>query len=237
MKDFRLLRSGIKRKIDTIHKLRKKLTKENSYEVNREIEENTDELYTEYRVLEKQEKEAVRRINMEERSQFSDFAAFILQVVMGEIAVIDKVDGIREVLEDMNIVTDSTQNMPYTADEIISDILDSGANFSFDTPTSSIQGSLRGSRCGSLRSITSLVNSKSNAPLCFSENSQVRTERSGSVHIPRNRLSRISLQAHQNMQNEENVAFVNPSYSQVNILIKSFHIKQTSFSDCPARTS
>ena len=237
MKDFRLLRSGIKRKIDTIHKLRKKLTKENSYEVNREIEKYTDELYTEYRVLEKQEREAVRRINMEERSQFSDFAAYILQLVMGEIAVIDKVDGIREVLDDMNIVTDGPQNMPYTADELISDILDSGANFSFDTPTSSIQGSLRGSRCGSLRSITSLVNSRSNSPLCISENSLLRTERSGSVQIPRNRLSRISLPAHQNMQNEENGAFVNPSYSQVNILIKSFHNKQICFADCPARTS
>ena len=41
MKEFKLLRSGIKRKIDTIHKLRKKVTKENIYKVTKEIEENT----------------------------------------------------------------------------------------------------------------------------------------------------------------------------------------------------
>ena len=41
MKEFKLLRSGIKRKIDTIHKLRKKVTKENIYKVTNEIEENT----------------------------------------------------------------------------------------------------------------------------------------------------------------------------------------------------
>ena len=41
MKEFKELRSGIKRKIDTIHKLRKKITKENSLEVGKQIEENT----------------------------------------------------------------------------------------------------------------------------------------------------------------------------------------------------
>ena len=87
MKEFKLLRSGIKRKIDTIHKLRKKLTKDNSFEVSKQIEENTSELYTDYRVLEKQERQAVRRINLEERSQFCDFASCIRQVVVEEIAV------------------------------------------------------------------------------------------------------------------------------------------------------
>ena len=179
MKEFKLLRSGIKRKIDTIHKLRKKVTKENIYKVTKEIEENTEELYTEYRVLEKQERQALKRINMEERSQFSDFAAFIRQVVVEEIAVMEKVDGIRDVLDNMNIT--NPQNMPSTADELINYLLDSGANYSFDTPTSSIHGSLRGSRCGSLKSISSPVNSRSNSPHCISENSQVRTERRGSV--------------------------------------------------------
>ena len=181
MKEFKQLRSGIKRKIDTIHKLRKKVTKENSLEVSKQIEENTSELYTDYRVLEKQERQAVRRINLEERSQFCDFAACIRQVVVGQVAVIEKVEGIREVLEDVNKVIDDPHNMPCTADEVINDILDSGANYSYDTPTSSIQGSLRGSRCGSLRSISSAVNSRSNSPLCITESNLARTDRSGSV--------------------------------------------------------
>ena len=78
IKEFKLLRCGIKRKIDSIHKMRKKITRENSAEVTLQIEKATNELYTDYRVLEKQEQQAVRRINIEERSQFCDFAASVL---------------------------------------------------------------------------------------------------------------------------------------------------------------
>ena len=99
---------------------------------------------------------------------------------MEEMTVLEEMRGQREVLEIMNKILDDPHNMPDTADKVITDIMESGTNYSFDTPTSSIQGSLRGSRCGSLRSISSLVNSRSNSPLCISENYQVRKERSGS---------------------------------------------------------
>ena len=101
------------------------------------------------------------------------------QVVAEEIAVLEELEGQREVLENINKILDDPHNIPYTADKVITDIIDSGTNYSFDTPTSSIQGSLRGSRCGSLRSISSLVNSRSNSPLCISEKNQVGKERSG----------------------------------------------------------
>ena len=135
MKEFKLLRSGIKRKIDTIHKLRKKVTKDNSFEVTKQIEENTSELYTDYRVLEKQERQAVRRINLEERSQFCDFAACIRQVVEEEIAVLEEVQRQRELLENMKMILDDPHNMTDTAEEVITDIMESGTKYSFDTPT------------------------------------------------------------------------------------------------------
>eukprot|EP00090_Calanus_glacialis_P012962 TRINITY_DN21598_c0_g1_i2.p1 TRINITY_DN21598_c0_g1~~TRINITY_DN21598_c0_g1_i2.p1 ORF type:complete len:530 (+),score=123.61 TRINITY_DN21598_c0_g1_i2:49-1590(+) len=110
--------------------------------------------------------------------------------------------------------------MPDTADKVITDIMESGTNYSFDTPTSSIQGSLRGSRCGSLRSISSLVNSRSNSPLCISENNQVRKERSGSgrsyTNGPQNRLSRISLPGHQNIKNGDDRTNFNSSFYSKN---------------------
>ena len=56
MKEFKSLRCGIKRKIDSIHKMRKKMTKENSAEVTLQIEKVTNDLYTDYRVLENQER-------------------------------------------------------------------------------------------------------------------------------------------------------------------------------------
>ena len=71
LKEFKKVRSEIKRKIELIHKLRRKSRKENSSngEIVQQIEQQTRELYIKYRVLEEQERQAVRRINMEERAQ------------------------------------------------------------------------------------------------------------------------------------------------------------------------
>ena len=51
------------------YKLRRKSRKDNSSEIVLQIEQQTRELYIKYRVLEEQERQAVRRINMEERAQ------------------------------------------------------------------------------------------------------------------------------------------------------------------------
>lgn len=69
LKEFKKVRSEIKRKIELIHKLRRKSRKDNSSEIVLQIEQQTRELYIKYRVLEEQERQAVRRINMEERAQ------------------------------------------------------------------------------------------------------------------------------------------------------------------------
>ena len=73
LKEFKKVRSEIKRKIELIHKLRRKSRKESSSssngEIVQQIEQQTRELYIKYRVLEEQERQAVRRINMEERAQ------------------------------------------------------------------------------------------------------------------------------------------------------------------------
>ena len=74
LKEFKKVRSEIKRKIELIHKLRRKSRKESSSssssgEIAQQIEQQTRELYIKYRVLEEQERQAVRRINMEERAQ------------------------------------------------------------------------------------------------------------------------------------------------------------------------
>jgi len=211
MKDFKLLRSCIKRKIETIHRLRKKMSKENSSEIQKQIECNTTELYTEYRVLEKQERQAVRRINMEERNQFCDFAACVKQVVIEEVALLKEIGSVKEVLENMNKITDDPHKIPDTADKVINAILETGNIYSFDTPTSSTNSSIRGSRCGSLRSISSLVNSRSNSPHCSSEENhiRIRRERSGSIRScsdsPQTRLSWISLPCQQNSDDDSTV--------------------------------
>ena len=111
LKEFKLVRKGIKRRVDTIHKLRKKVSKENFAEVQKQIASHTDDLYTEYKVLEKQERQAVRRINLEERSQFCDFAACVEQVVVEEVAAMEGMGSIREVLKDMKKIINDQQKL------------------------------------------------------------------------------------------------------------------------------
>ena len=180
MKEFKSLRCGIKRKIDSIHKMRKKITKENSTEVTLQIEKVTNDLYTDYRVLEKQERQAVRRINLEERSQLCDFAAAVRQVLIGEVSFVQVLEDISDVVNDISKVINSPQLVPDNLESVIHEALKSG-EYNFDTPISSTEGSLKGSRCGSLRSISSLVNSRSNSPLCIEENTNFMRSRSGSA--------------------------------------------------------
>ena len=156
------------------------MTKENSAEVTLQIEKVTNDLYTDYRVLEKQERQAVRRINLEERSQFCDFAASVRQVLIGEVSFIQNLEGITDVVDDISKVINSPHCVPDCSENVIHDALQSG-EYSFDTPTSSKEGSLLGSRCGSLRSISSLVNSRSNSPLHIEENTNFRRSKSGSA--------------------------------------------------------
>ena len=180
MKEFKLLRCGIKRKIDSIHKMRKKITRENSTEVTLQIEKATNELYTDYRILEKQERQAERRINLEERSQFCDFAASVMQGLIEEVSFIENLEGITDVVNYISKVINSPHFIPDNSENVRHDALQSG-EYSFDTPIPSTVGSLQGSRYRSLHSISSLVNSRSNSPLHIEENTNFRWSRSGST--------------------------------------------------------
>ena len=75
------MRSEIKRKIEVIHKLRRKSRKESNGEIVQQIEQQTRELYIKYRVLEEQERQAVRRINIEERAQVTSFGFLVLKSI------------------------------------------------------------------------------------------------------------------------------------------------------------
>ena len=83
------MRSEIKRKIELIHKLRRKSRKESNGEIVQQIEQQTRELYIKYRVLEEQERQAVRRINMEERAQVSSFGFRVLKSIKLRVLHLD----------------------------------------------------------------------------------------------------------------------------------------------------
>jgi len=203
LKEFKKVRSEIKRKIELIHKLRRKSRKESSSngEIVQQIEQQTRELYIKYRVLEEQERQAVRRINMEERAQFCGFAACLKPVLSEELTVMAEIENIGEVVDSLATIIRDPHVIPDTTDQVIQEIITSGnaANYSFATPPSSPGESLFSSRCGSLKSISSLVNSRTSSPASLRSTEAppviLRSSNSASNNNPKNRLSSISMQS------------------------------------------
>lgn len=70
-KDLKMMKAGIKQSTDQLTKLRKKSRKEQTQLLYKQQEKIHEELHTKYMTLEAQERNAVRRINEEERLHFN----------------------------------------------------------------------------------------------------------------------------------------------------------------------
>ena len=138
-----------------------------------QIEKNNCELFTQYRVLEEQERQAVKKINVVERTQFCAIAACLQDIIMLEVNAAEEFCRIGDDLEIMNKIISNPNDLPNTADDLIKDII---ANETDKTLDKSSSRQFWGSRCGSIRSVSSLVNSRSNSPLCITENDEHRNK-------------------------------------------------------------
>ena len=131
LREFKKMRSEIKRKIELIHKLRRKARKDGSQELGHQIEQATRELYSKYRVLEEQERQAVSRINMEERGQvglplptvtlpqFCGFAACLSPVLSEELQVVAEVDNMGEVADTLARIIRDPHTVPDTTQQVV----------------------------------------------------------------------------------------------------------------------
>ena len=154
LKSFKRTRNCIKAKIAIIEMLRQKMARQPSSCVLGQIERNTGELLTQYRELEEQERQAVEKICVEERTQFCAFAASVQEVFKEQIDLKCEFNDITSNL--VNI--DKLLSKPIKVEDIISN--EKKTNTDIHS---------RFSRCGSFRSFSSIVNSRSNSPLCISE--------------------------------------------------------------------
>ena len=165
-----MTRNQIKTKIEIIHRLRKKLKRQPSSHVFGQVERNTMELYTKYRELEEQEKQAVQRINVEERTQFCAIASSIQEVITEEIESHEEILKTRNMLRSLGKMSAKPNELPNTVDEFINELI-------VDEKRTESNISSRHSRCASFRSLSSIVSSRSNSPLCISENKGSRKDK------------------------------------------------------------
>ena len=162
--EMKKMRVSIKRKKAEIKKLNKKLKKDKSLQKSALKNLAISELETEEMVLEEQERQALRRINLAERSFFYNFASGLQQVMAEEMKIFGQSINISQEVLKLEKITMNPEGLPPSADEFISDLVSSGQGFIFITPPPSPRGSLLRSWGGSVMSIASLIDTSPTSP-------------------------------------------------------------------------
>ena len=115
------------------------------------------ELYNDYRMLERQERLAVRRVNIEERNQYNQFSSCLRQMLVDQGGLLMNVDCVNQVVETLDRTLTDNMLINVEEDKI--------------------------STCSSLRSIRSVSegSSRSQSPLCVPDYQPIvlRRERPG----------------------------------------------------------
>ena len=213
-REYKSLKNEIKKKRESVSKLSKKVSKEHSCDEKR-LEMISKELNIKQNLFENQEKQAVRRICQEERGLLCDVAGFMKQLLLKEaemfkemITVDESVQGIQQCIENPNDIPDRVMNE--ILDGSHSDIIE------FDTPATSVNGSLRGSRCNSFSSLNS---SRPSSPLCIIEqkdNNLMGLRKFGSTR----RKSHFASYGKNKIAEGISLSYANPFYTQVRIFLK-----------------
>ena len=130
------------------------------------------ELDNEQKILEEQERQALRRINLTERSFFCKFASCLQSMMAEEIKVFGQSMNISQELLKLEKMTEDPDDLPCSTDEFINELVMSGQGYIFITPPSSPRGSLLKSWGGSVMSIASLMESTPTSPKPSTKNSK-----------------------------------------------------------------
>ena len=205
------MKNEIKRKQESLAKFTRNSLREHHCNGN-SLDIISKDLNSKHKLFENQEKQAVRRICLEERGLFCDVAGFMKQLLLKEaemfkemIIVDESVEGIQQCIENPNDIPDSVMNE--ILDGSHSDII------KFDTPATSVNGSLRGSRCNSF---SSLISSRPSSPLCIIEqndNILVGLNKFGNTR----RKSQFASYESNKISEDVTLSYANPFYTQVSL--------------------
>ena len=210
MKEYKTIKSNIRTKIESVNKIQKRNFKDTFADRNDGLEDKMYELQIKCKLFENQEKQAVRRACLEERSLYSTLATFVKQIMWKQ----------SDILRNVNTKVDNSL-VEFISHDIPDISLSPDPDHDFDTPATSVGGSLRGSRCGSF---SSLGSSRLNSPLCIVEQRDLSR---GSVD-QRRRKSQVSSHCPATGVHNEGIVYSNsshPFYAQVgdNLALKIFH--------------
>ncbi|XP_067131088.1 serine-rich adhesin for platelets-like isoform X2 [Centruroides vittatus] len=159
-KEYKRVRQEIKKKSTDTLRLQKKIRKVGICDIKRTLNSALQDVNDKYLLLEETEKQAVRKVLIEERSRFCHLVTFIEPVIKSELIMLQEMTHLQEVLESLTNLTQDPYSLPSSSEEILNDMKNSDTSWSFQTPPSS--PSSLGSRKSSVCSISSLNSSSSN---------------------------------------------------------------------------
>ncbi|KAM9839049.1 protein MTSS 1-like [Aulostomus maculatus] len=192
-KEYKKARQEIKKKSSDTLKLQKK-AKKGRGDIQPQLDSAMQDVSDKYLLLEETEKQAVRKVLVEERSRFCCFVAMLRPVVEEEMSMLGEITHLQTLTDDLKSLTMDPHKLPASSEQVIVDLKGSECPWSYQTPPSSPSTTVsrKSSMCSSLNSVNS-SDSRSSSSHSHSPTSHFRYRTSSSSSaLPQQMPARLS---------------------------------------------
>uniref|UniRef100_A0A3B4DR35 IMD domain-containing protein n=1 Tax=Pygocentrus nattereri TaxID=42514 RepID=A0A3B4DR35_PYGNA len=155
-KEYKRARQEIKKKSSDTLKLQKK-AKKGRGDIQPQLDSAVQDVNDKYLLLEETEKQAVRKVLIEERARFCTFVAMLRPVVDEEMSMLGEIIHLQTIADDLKALTMDPHKLPPASEQVIHDLKGSDYSWSYQTPPSSPSTTMsrKSSMCSSLNSVNS----------------------------------------------------------------------------------
>uniref|UniRef100_A0AAV2MC58 Uncharacterized protein n=1 Tax=Knipowitschia caucasica TaxID=637954 RepID=A0AAV2MC58_KNICA len=139
-KEYKRARQEIKKKSSDTLKLQKKAKKADTWgrgDFQPQLDSAMQDVSDKYILLEETEKQALRKVLIEDRQRFCCFVALLQPVVDEEISMLGEVTHLQAISDDLKALTSDPHKLPASSEQVILDMKGSDFTWSYQTPPSS----------------------------------------------------------------------------------------------------
>ncbi|XP_056619548.1 protein MTSS 1-like isoform X3 [Triplophysa dalaica] len=159
-KEYKRARQEIKKKSSDTLKLQKKAKKADALgrgDIQPQLDSAMQDVSDKYILLEETEKQAVRKVLIEERGRFCAFVSMLKPVVDEEMSMLGEIIHLQTIADDLKALTMDPHKLPPASEQVIHDLKGSDYSWSYQTPPSSPSTTMsrKSSMCSSLNSVNS----------------------------------------------------------------------------------
>uniref|UniRef100_A0AAY5F6J4 IMD domain-containing protein n=1 Tax=Electrophorus electricus TaxID=8005 RepID=A0AAY5F6J4_ELEEL len=190
-KEYKKARQEIKKKSSDTLKLQKK-AKKGRGDIQPQLDSAVQDVNDKYLLLEETEKQAVRRVLVEERARFCGFVS-MLRPVDEEMSMLSEIIHLQTIADDLKTLTMDPHKLPPASEQVIHDVKGSDYSWSYQTPPSSPSTTMsrKSSMCSSLNSVNS-SDSRSSGSHPHSPSTHYRYRSPALTQPPPGRLASVS---------------------------------------------